>query len=81
MGNRRLGSRIINVSPRPDGSIKNSEFLRYAYPALAYESISSDALDYSIQFLFTDAPKPEEGEPDGSRTPVSDMLTKQSPLK
>lgn len=72
--------RIIDISPRPDESIKNLEYLQYGYPALVYETISSDALDYTTQFLFTETPKPEEGQPDGSCTPVRDMLTKHTGL-
>ncbi|MDX1836735.1 hypothetical protein DIZ81_00050 [Legionella taurinensis] len=72
--------RIIDISPRPDGSIKNRELLDYGYPALVYESVSSNALDYRIQFLFTDTPKPLEGQAEGRCTPVSEMLTKHAAL-
>ncbi|QRN04204.1 hypothetical protein GH742_10140 [Legionella sp. MW5194] len=72
--------RIIDISPRPDGSIKNREMLDYGYPAVVHESVSSDALDYRIQFLFTDTPKPEEGQAEGRCTPISEMLSKHAAL-
>ncbi|WP_454782242.1 hypothetical protein [Legionella sp. WA2022007384] len=70
--------RIIDISTRPDGSIKNYESLTYGYSADAHNSVYTDQINYNRRYTFFNAiPKPlAGGPPAGSATPERDMLEK-----
>ncbi|WP_165482732.1 hypothetical protein [Legionella gresilensis] len=73
--------RIIDISFRPDGSIKNSESLDYGYAAFIKNSIYSDEINYQKRYtFFQNPPKPIPGPPDLNATPEREILDKHSEL-
>lgn len=73
--------RIIDISPRPNGSIKNQESLDYGYSVIVKNSIFSDEIDYGRRYsFFTMIPKPKEGSPSGNATPPREILDKHGHL-
>ncbi|QRN04202.1 hypothetical protein GH742_10130 [Legionella sp. MW5194] len=68
--------RIIDISKRPDGTVKNLEALAYGYKVKLCHSLFSDVVDYKKQFTFTDIPPAKEGPPEGSCTPKHQVLEK-----
>jgi hypothetical protein len=71
--------RIIDISPRPDGSIKNKESLDYGYTVEFLNSVhTKDVVEnqYPPQYkqLISLIKKPIEGPPLGNATPVRKML-------
>ncbi|KTD17486.1 hypothetical protein [Legionella jordanis] len=72
--------RIIDISPRPDGSIKNKESLAYGYKVKEVSSLYSDEIDYGQKITFFQAiPKPREGTPKCA-TPERDIFKKNRKL-
>lgn len=69
--------RIIDISTRPDGSIKNHESLAYGYSVKARNSIYTSEIDYRKRYsFFRIIPKPIAGEypfGDSSSEPLSDV--------
>jgi hypothetical protein len=76
--------RIIDISTRPDGSIKNKESLDYGYKCNFINTVDTEALpEYGTpQYdkLLSTLEKPIEGTPSGDATPVHDMLDKHKNL-
>lgn len=73
--------RVIDISTRPDGSIKNYESLDYGYSTKTKNSVFTDKIDYSQRYTFFHSiPKPREGPPVKEATPDRDMLKKHSPF-
>ncbi|KTC78402.1 hypothetical protein [Legionella brunensis] len=63
--------RILDITQRPNGTIKNKEFLNYGdKPELKY-AIGTDEVPHKIsKYSFFSLPKPVVGEPKGDATPV-----------
>ncbi|QMT61586.1 hypothetical protein [Legionella sp. PC997] len=74
--------RIIDISTRPDGSIKNYESLTYGYSADPHNSVYTDQINYNRRYrFFNEIPKPLPGRPPaGSATPEREILEKHSKL-
>ncbi|MDX1836736.1 hypothetical protein DIZ81_00045 [Legionella taurinensis] len=68
--------RIIDISKRPDGTVKNKEALEYGYLVKLGRSYYSDSIDYRKKFTFTETPPAKEGQPEGSCTPKHQVLEK-----
>ncbi|STX52633.1 Uncharacterised protein [Legionella busanensis] len=73
--------RIIDISIRPDGSIKNSEYLDYGYAVFTLNSIYSHEINYQKRYtFFQNPPKPIPGPPDLNATPEREILDKHPDL-
>ncbi|STX28315.1 Uncharacterised protein [Legionella beliardensis] len=72
--------RIIDISTRPDGSIKNHKYLEYGYSAQFQNSIYTDEIDYQKKYTFFSIPKPKPGKPNKPSTPEREVLTKHKNL-
>ncbi|KTD36324.1 hypothetical protein Lnau_1308 [Legionella nautarum] len=73
--------RIIDISTRPNGSIKNHESLDYGYSVNTENSVYSDEIDYQRKHrFFGSIPTPREGRPLRAATPERDMLDKHDHL-
>ncbi|KTD00219.1 hypothetical protein [Fluoribacter gormanii] len=74
--------RIIDISTRPDGSIKNHESLIYGYSANTQNSVYTDQINYNRRYTFFNAiPKPLPGSPPaGSATPEREILEKHAKM-
>ncbi|WP_131782095.1 hypothetical protein [Legionella gresilensis] len=72
--------RIIDISTRPDGSIKNSEYLNYGYEVSVKNSIYTDEINYNRKYTFFHTPKPIPGPPNQDATPEREILTKHPGL-
>ncbi|AHE66194.1 hypothetical protein [Legionella oakridgensis] len=73
--------RVIDISTRPDGSIKNHEALEYGYSADVKNSVYSDEINYQQRFTFFGGiPKPLPGAPNGRATPEAEMLDKHAEM-
>ncbi|WP_419419404.1 hypothetical protein ACNVED_12930 [Legionella sp. D16C41] len=72
--------RIIDVSRRPDGSIKNVEALDYGYEVKVRASFSSDKIDYHKEYSFFNVSKPKPGCSTGNCTPEREILRKHRDL-
>lgn len=72
--------RIIDISKRPNGTVKNSAALAYGYRVQLRSSFFSDKVDYNKTFIFTDIPPAKEGPPEGSCTPQHQVLDKHADI-
>lgn len=73
--------RVIDVSVRPDGSIKNREVLRYGYDVEQEFTVFTNEIDYNQRYSFFNIiQKPKEGKPERGATPERDMLKIHSRL-
>lgn len=73
--------RVIDISARPDGSIKNHEFLDYGYSAKVDNSVYTDEINYRHRYTFFDTiPIPKEGPPLREATPEGEMIDKHANL-
>lgn len=72
--------RIIDISKRPDGTVKNKEALAYGYRVKLHHSFFSDTIDYTKKFTFTKIPSAKEGAPEGSCTPKHQVLEKHKDI-
>lgn len=69
--------RVIDISTRPNGTIKNHESLEYGYSANTENSVYTDQIDYKRRHTFFNSiPRPREGHPFRAATPERDMLDK-----
>ncbi len=68
--------RIIDISTRSDGSIKNSEALNYGYKARRLNLIYTDEINYKQTYTFFHIPKPQKGCPSRDATPEREVLNK-----
>jgi hypothetical protein len=74
--------RIIDISTRPNGSIKNHESLDYGYSTETSNSVYTDEINYRRRYKFfnTTIPTPKEGPPFREATPEREMLDKHDHL-
>lgn len=73
--------RIIDVSLRSDGTIKNASKLQYGqHPKIIYSIASGDKSSMSNNKNVIDFPKPKAGRPEREATPESEMLEKHDDL-
>lgn len=73
--------RIIDISTRPNGSIKNHESLTYGYSTDTLHSTYSDEINYQNKCtFFSQIPKPQRGRPLKEATPEREMLDKHDGL-
>lgn len=73
--------RIIDISTRPNGSIKNYESLAYGYSTKASNSVYTDEINYSNGYkFFNTIPTPKQGCPLREATPEREMLDKHDDL-
>lgn len=71
--------RIIDISTRPNDTIKNHSTLDYGYSAVVAYAVFTDEIDYTQRFhFFNEVPKPIQGAPSREATPDSELL-KQHP--
>lgn len=67
--------RVIDISTRPDGTIKNYESLDYGYSADVWHTVYSDQINYRHRFhFFGSIPKPRPGKPLKAATLEEEML-------
>ncbi len=67
--------RIIDISERPDGTIKNHEALDYGYSAGIEHTVSTDQINYHRRYHFFGViPKPIPGRATRGATPDREML-------
>lgn len=73
--------RIIDISTRPDGSVKNRESLDYGYATSLEQSVDTDEIDYRERHtFFRGIRKPAPGAPCRHATPEREMLDKHPHL-
>lgn len=73
--------RIIDISARPNGSIKNYESLDYGYSTITKNTVFTDDINYNQRYTFFNSiPKPRVGRPLGEATPEREMLDKHDHL-
>ncbi len=73
--------RIIDISTRPNGSIKNHESLDYGYSTDTINSVHTDEINYKHRYIFfKEIPKPVPRSPRGNATPERDVLSKHDKL-
>ncbi|KTC94153.1 hypothetical protein [Legionella erythra] len=72
--------RIIDISKRPNGTVKNKEALAYGYLVKLYNSFFSDEVDYKKKFAFATVPPAQEGPAEGSCTPKHEVLEKHTDI-
>lgn len=73
--------RVIDISTRPDGSIKNHKSLEYGYSTNTNNSVYTDEINYSHSYTFFNSiPIPREGRPHRDATPEREMLDKHDQL-
>ncbi len=73
--------RIIDISTRPNGSIKNYESLDYGYSTETSNSVYTDEINYSNRYkFFNTIPTPNKGCPLREATPEREMLDKHDHL-
>ncbi|BCA96229.1 hypothetical protein TUM19329_25900 [Legionella antarctica] len=72
---------LIDISTRPDGSIKNYESLCYGYSTETKNSVYTDEINYKNRYgLFKRIPAPREGRPLRGANPEKEMLDKHDHL-
>jgi hypothetical protein len=74
--------RIMDISTRPNGSIKNYESLDYGYSTKTKNSVYTDEINYRRRYnnFFSAIPTPKEGGSLREATPEREMLDKHSHL-
>lgn len=73
--------RIIDISTRPNNSIKNHEFLDYGYSTTIKNSVYTNEINYAQRYsFFNKIPKPLTGNSSGLATPEWDILDKHAHL-
>ncbi|WP_392538210.1 hypothetical protein [Legionella sp. 227] len=73
--------RIIDISTRPDGSIKNHESLLYGYSTDTQNSVYTHEINYKKKYTFFNTlPQPIPGGPLGNATPEREMVSKHALL-
>lgn len=71
--------RIIDISTRPDGSIKNHESLVYGYSADTKNSVYTNEINYKRKYtFFKTMPQPIPGAPMGNATPEREVVSKNA---
>lgn len=69
--------RVIDISTRPNGSIKNHEFLDYGYSTDTSNTVYTDQISYRRRYnFFNTIPTPKEGRPLRDATPEREMFDK-----
>ncbi|VEG91118.1 hypothetical protein [Legionella spiritensis] len=77
--------RIIDISTRPDGSIKNRKSLHYGYAVEICDMVFTDQIKFDRkrkrqrEEISLAIKKPLPGKPDREATPEQDILNKHSP--
>lgn len=72
--------RIIDISTRPDGTIKNLSYLDYGFKVNFSNTIYTDQINYNEKFSFYGIRKPKPGRPRYDATPRQEMLEKHQDL-
>jgi hypothetical protein len=68
--------RVIDISKRKDGSVKNIEHLKYGYHVKTKSSFNSTDLKVKGSYPFFKLKKPQVGPPERSPTPERKILSK-----
>lgn len=70
--------RIIDISTRPDGTVKNKQALEtYGYAINIKATMNTNEINYNNKYSFAQIPKPIEGRPEREATPDDNIAHRE----